>query len=64
MKKLHLPRIGKSIGCIMLAGCLLCGSTVPAYAAAPAYGSVALARAVRPAETGEYLYQQLPDDDL
>ncbi|HJA48219.1 MAG TPA: S-layer homology domain-containing protein [Candidatus Agathobaculum intestinipullorum] len=63
MKKLHLPRIGKSIGCIMLAGCLLCGSTVPAYAAAPAYGSVALARAVRPAETGEYLYQQLPDDE-
>lgn len=63
MKKLHLPRIGKSIGCIMLAGCLLCGSTVPAYAAAPAYGSVALARAVRPAETGEYLYQQLTDDE-
>lgn len=57
IKKSHLPRVGKSISCIMLVGCLLCGSAAPAYAATPAYGAVALARTVRPAETGEYLYQ-------
>lgn len=63
MKNLHLPWIGKSIGCIALAGCLLCGSTVPAYAATPAYDTVALARTVRPAGHGEYLYTQLNDNE-
>lgn len=63
MKNLHLPRIGKSTGCITLAGCLLCGSTVPAYAATPAYDTVALARTVRPAGHGEYLYTQLNDNE-
>lgn len=60
MKKLY---IGKTAGCIVLAGCLLCGSAVPAYAAFPANSTVALARTVRAAEPGEYLYTQLNDNE-
>lgn len=56
MKRLHPSQVGKTIGCIALAGCLLCASTVPAYAVAPLYGTVAVARTARAAELGEYLY--------
>lgn len=56
MKRLHPSQVGKTIGCIALAGCLLCASTVPAYAVAPLYGTVAVARTARAAEPGEYLY--------
>lgn len=63
MKKYHPLQVGKTISCIALAGCLLCGSTVPAYAASPMYASAAVVRAARTAEPGEYLYTQLNDNE-
>ncbi len=63
MKRLHPSQVGKTIGCIALAGCLLCASTVPAYAVAPLYGTIAVARTARAAEPGEYLYTQLNDNE-
>ena len=63
MKKYHLPHVGKTIGCIVLAGCLLCASTVPAYAAASLHGMDAVVRTVRAAGPGEYLYTQLNDNE-
>lgn len=63
MKKYHLPHVGKTIGCIVLAGCLLCASTVPAYAAASLHGMDAVVRTVRAAGPGEYLYTQLNNNE-